>query len=269
MSLFIKQIADKLAGQVAFSLPDCNGGYVESVGFLTEHPTIRMSNKWDSLISDLGVINEFTQLAQWGASSWVSTSKAAWKGTEPIVVTLDFYLITYLKAQVDGTGTKASAPISQQASYFARLAALAQGENARGLNGLNVKVHGGYKPNYFEDNQGVFNNNNLTSLLTSNDRNATNSFKEELDESGTCSIVINGNGMNTIILENMLLESLEMTPSTVRAGYWDGITNKGIQQSATFKGSAEPLYIRMNTTFRLARAATVEDVARLFGGRYS
>lgn len=268
MSLFIKQIADKLAGQVAFSLPDCNGGYVESVGFLTEHPTIRMSNKWDSLISDLGVINEFTQLAQWGASSWVSTSKAAWKGTEPIVVTLDFYLITYLKAQVDGTGTKASAPISQQASYFARLAALAQGENATGLNGLNVKVHGGYKPNYFEDNQGVFNNSNVTSFLGDKDRKGVH-LVNELDESGTCSIVINGNGMNTIILENMLLESLEMTPSTVRAGYWDDITNKGIQQSATFRGSAEPLYIRMNTTFRLARAATVEDVARLFGGRYS
>ncbi len=270
MSLFIKQIAEKLAGQVAISCPDCKGGWVEIVGFLAEHPSIRMGNKWDSLISDLGTINEFTQLAQWGASSWISTSKMAWKGTDPIMVTLDFYLLTYLKSQVDGTGNDGAAPISKQAQYLAQLAAISEDPDASGaLAGLKVQVHGGYKPNYFEDNQGVFNHGNLGALLNSSERNSSNSYREIDDSKGTCSIVINGNGMNTIILENMLLENLEMTPSTVRAGYWQGITNKGISQQAVFRGSAEPLYIKVNAGFKLARAATVQDVARMFGGSYS
>ena len=66
MSLFIKQIADKLAGQVAFSLPKGGGNYVEVVGFLSEDPVIKMGNKWDSLIPDLGSINDFMQIANQG-----------------------------------------------------------------------------------------------------------------------------------------------------------------------------------------------------------
>ena len=271
MSLFIKQIADTLAGQVAFSLPDGKGGWVESVGFLSENPTIKLGNKWDPLLSDLSTINEFTQLAGWGQSSWVATSKMAWKGTDPLTVGLDFYLITYLKSQVDGTGTGKEAPISKQATCFARLVAIDEVPEDRtvgALKGLRVGVHGGYSPNYFQDNEGLLlDNSNISNLLGNDDTKNNVNLMTANEVDSTCQIVINGNGMNTVVLKNMLLESLEMTPSTVRAGYWQGITNKGIQQTATFKGSAEPLYIRMNANFKLSRAATVGDIAGLFGGK--
>lgn len=264
MSLFIKQIADTLAGQVAFSLPTATEGWVECVGFLSEDPVIKMGNKFEPLIPDLNTINEFTQLAGWGQSSWVATSKMAWKGTDPITVTLNFYLITYLKAQVDGTGTGKEAPITKQATYFAQLAALSQADDGGAL-GLGVKVHGGYKPNYFEGNDNMIINNANASLLKDN-KGATLGASEEGGH--TCHIVINGDGMNSVVLTDMLLESLDMTPSTVRAGYWQGITNKGIQQSATFKGSPEPLYIKVNASFKLMHVATTDIVNKLFGGKY-
>ena len=264
MALFIKQIADKLAGQVAFSLPEdaATLKYNHVIGFLSEHPTIRMGNKWESLISDLGSINEFTQIAGLGQASWVSTSKMAWKGTDPISVSLDFYLITYLKSQVDGQTVGNIMPVSKQAECFAKLVAVSQNEQADGFfKGIRINVHGGYKPNYFENNNDVF--NNVTNALSKEN----SIFKEGGDDgNGTCQIVINGNGMNTVILKDMLLESLEMTPSTVRAGYWNGIENKGINQTASFKGSGEPLYIKVSASFKLAHATTVSDVMGMFGG---
>lgn len=265
MSLFIKQIADKLAGQVAFSLPD-NGGYKEVIGFLSEDPVIKMGNKWESLVPDLGAINEFMQIANKGAASWISTSKMAWKGTEPITVTLNFYLITYLKSQVDGQTVGHVMPVSKQAECFAKLVAISQDENATGFfKDIKINVHGGYKPNYFESNDHIINNTLSDAMKNKNGTSVINAD----DGSGTCHIVINGNGMNSVVLRNMLLESLDMTPSTVRAGYWNGISTKGLSQTASFKGSGEPLYIKVNASFKLARVATVEDVKGLFGGSYS
>ena len=264
MSLFIKQIADKLAGQVAFSLPD-NGNFVEIVGFLSEDPVIKMGNKWDSLIPDLGSINEFMQIANQGQASWISTSKMAWKGTDPITVMLNFYLITYLKSQVDGQTVNHVMPVSKQAECFAKLAAISKDEDTGGFfKDIRINVHGGYKPNYFESNDNVINNDLRGALKTKTGTNVV----EADDGTGTCHIVINGNGMNSVVLRNMLLESLDMTPSTVRAGYWNGIVTKGINQTASFKGSGEPLYIKVTAGFKLARAATINDVKGLFGGSY-
>lgn len=262
MSLFIKQIADRLAGQVAFSLPN-NGSYNNVIGFLSEDPSIKMGNKWDSLVPDLGSINEFMQIAQKDAASWISTSKMAWKGTEPIKIDLNFYLITYLKSQVDGRTVGNVMPISKQAECFAKLVAVDQSDNATGaFKDLRINVHGGYKPNYFADNNEVINNNVV--LSKKDDENKNIRLVEE-ETTGTCHIVINGNGMNTVVLRNMLLESLDMTPSTVRAGYWNG----DLDSSASFRGSSEPLYIKVNASFRLARVATVQDVTKMFGGSYS
>ena len=55
----------------------------------------------------------------------------------------------------------------------------------------------------------------------------------------------------------MLLESCDFTPSTVKAGYWVG---------TTFRPSPEPLYIKVNASFKLMHAATVSDAVRLFTG---
>lgn len=267
MSLFIKQIADSLAGQVAFSLPTGNG-YANVVGFLSEDPVIKMANRFEPLIPDLGSINEFTQLANIGQTSWISTSKMSWKSTDPITVTLNFYLITYLKSQVDGNKSGVVEPVSKQATYFAKLVSLSQTSDGGGALGIGVNVHGGYKPNYFQDNSNNFLNNGNILALKKLDNNGAH-LSEDDEGNHTCHIVINGNGKPSVVLKNMLLESLDMTPSTVRAGYWNGISNKGISQSATFVTSSEPLYIKVNAGFKLRQVARDVDVADMFGGSYS
>lgn len=263
MSLFMKQIADKFAGLVAFSLPNCSGGYVSVAGFLTEDPVIKMANKWESLIPDLSTINDFSTLANYGASSWVSTSKMAWKGTDPITIGVNFYLITYLKSQADGTGSGMSAPISKQAAYFAQLLAVSKGDGGDGFfKDLKINVHGGYTPNYFEANGSVVNNGGFLSKVW-NDKDSDGNHKQAIayhdvdDGTNTCQVVINGNGKPTITLTKMLLESCDFTPSTVRAGYWVG---------STFKSSPEPLYIKVNASFKLMHAALTSDAVRLFTG---
>lgn len=284
MSLFIKQIADKFAGQVSFSLPDCNGGYVCVAAFLSEDPVIKMGNKWEALIPDLNTLNDFMQLAGRSPVSWLSTSKAAWKGTDPITVSFNFYLITYSKAQVDGTGKGQELPITKQASYFAQLAAV--GKNTQGgfLGDMRVDVHGGYKPNYFVDNSNVVNNGNYIQTIKNmvlNDKDGAKansdtklaSFAqgEEGDAAYTCDILVNGNGHPTLHFRKMLLESVEFTPSTVRAGYWnaqkrDAISNIKTIGSGTFTPSSEPLYIKVNASFRLMHVTTIEDAAMIFLG---
>nr|DAT66111.1 MAG TPA: hypothetical protein [Caudoviricetes sp.] len=276
MSLFLKQIAQKFAGLVIINLPTTNGE-MNIAGFLSEDPVIKMGNKWEPLIPDLGSINEFMQFANQGTYSWISTSKLAWKSTDPISVTLNFYLITYLKSQCDGTGTRAGEqPISKQASALAELATIGQDMNAQGfLSDIKVRVHGGYHPNYFEADNKIINNQGAFSRVMSHIRqalakgekpNSDLTFHANDDTSGTCQIVINGNGSPSVVLTDMLLESVDFTPSTVRAGYWTGITNKGITQQASFKQSPEPLYIKVNASFKLYRAATTADIQKLFYG---
>ena len=104
MTLFLDRVSNDAAGKVVMHIPDCNGGYVLIEGFLYEEPTINLKNNWQALIPDIGALNDYTQLAGMGTVSWMSTSKAAWKGTEPITIDLQFYLITHRKAQLKGGG---------------------------------------------------------------------------------------------------------------------------------------------------------------------
>ena len=270
MSLFLKQIADKFAGQVAFSLPDCNGGYVNIAAFLSEDPIIKMGNKWEPLIPDIDKINDFMQLANQSAISWVSTSKVGWKGTEPITVTFNFYLITYLKSQVDGSASGKVLPVSKQAAYFAQLAAVKNSDtgNDKGDTGT---------VSYSKYNSNVVNNFNIMALKDLNQggwsvaSDSNGGIYNEGDAAYTCEIVVNGNGHSSLFFKKMLLESVEFTPSTVRAGYWnerksDALSNIKVIGNGSFVTSSEPLYIKVSASFRLMHTATVADAVRLFTG---
>jgi hypothetical protein len=270
MTLFINSIAANCAGMAVFRLPTTNGGEVIVKGFLTEEPNISMGNSWESAIPDISSLNTFSQIAGEGSVSWVSTSKAAWKSTAPITVDMNFYLITYLKAQLTGKGTLDEMPISKQAAYFAALAAVMPGDGGDGFfNKLKIGVHGGYKPNYFQQN-GEFTVPMFSD--TEEDKKAASSWKdtfssydannaEENDRTIQC--IINGGGRPTIWMRKMLLEYVNFTPSTVRTGYWQ-YADGG---NASFTTSGEPLYIRVNLKLRLMHAATTADAIRLFTGK--
>lgn len=275
MALFINQIAESCAGVVTFSLPDCSGGFVEVRGFLSEDPSINMKNTWEPILPDITALSDFSQLVGAGAQSWIATSKASWKNTDPITVNLNFYLITYLRAQVTGTGTGLEMPISKQAAYFAQLAAISQANTGDTslLGQLAINVHGGYRPDVFQRNSDIMNssenkaNNNsfLKNLITGSSTLSDSTGWN--DGNGTIQFVINGGtGGRSQTFTKMLLADINFTPSTVRAGYWESSSTSGYTKTANFYTSSEPLYIKINATFRMMHAATTTDAIRMFTG---
>lgn len=248
MTLFINALTNTGAGIATFGLPDCKGGKVVIDGFLSEDPSVSMKNNFEPIISDMSSLNDFMQLAKVGTASWMSASKAAWKGTDPITVTFNFYLITYKKSQVDGTSLGNLLPVSKQATYFARLLSVTpSGDDTLFGRTLNVGVHGGYRPDYFQQN----------SEFTGYEDQMKDGSYYNADTGGTCSIIVNGGGKRTMYLRRMLLTDATFTPSTVRTGYWQG---------NVFRTSGEPLYIKVTATFKLMHAATLEDATLLFTG---
>lgn len=265
MGLFLNTIADSMAGTVIFSLPSATtpGQCIDVEGYLTEDPTIKLQNNWEAIMPDLGMINDFAQIAGLGAKSWIATSSASWKGTDPIQVSLTFYLITCRLKQLTGGGKGPDMPITEQASAFAQLCAVSAGDAGGGssdgfFSSLNVNVHGGYKPQVFSRNS-EFSGKEKESITANLDTELTNMYGKMINnDTGTIQIVINGNGYPSMMFTKMLLNDITFNASTVRAGYW---------RNGVFIKSKEPLYIRCSANFRLAHAATVDDAARIFTGR--
>ena len=248
--LFLHNLFQQQAGVVSLEVPVQGQGYKIIEGFLTEDPSISLGNQWKSAIEDISSINDFTMLLGGSATSWLSTSKAGWTGTSPIKMDLNFYLLTFLKEQANGTGRGIKVPISKAASYLAALCSVS-GDSAyddRPSGGLSIGVHGGYKPDYFIRNQ------DFTGFEQKGGSGDPSSI------SGTVSIAINGGGKPSVTLTKMLLDNINFTPSSVRAGYWEG---------DTFVQSAEPLYIQVQASFRMCQTPLNSDAARIFTGSSS
>lgn len=278
MTLFLNTIANDVAGTVVFSLPNCennrdndSGSYKYTIvqAFLSEDPVINMKNNWESIIPDATALSDFTQLAGIGATSWISTSKASWKGTDPITVTLNFYLLTYRMSQIRG-GSKnpQDMPVTEQAARFAQLLAISPKDkavNSGKLSDFGINVHGGYRANYFESNSDFSGNKQNEASENSYRTFMQNGLDSCLDDAdGTIQFVINGGGHTSAVFTKMLLQDATFTPSPVRCGYWT--THNGVR---TFTTSKEPLYIKVSATFRLMHAATVKDAVRMFTGETS
>jgi hypothetical protein len=272
---FIKTIADSCAGIAVFSLPNTPstggiGGYTNVIGFLSEDPSISMKSNWEAIIPDATALSDWTQLSGMGAVSWIASSKASWKGTDPITLTLNFYLLTYKTEQLTNKGAAKdpkNMPISEQAARFAALLAVSpkeSGEGAGRFSDFGINVHGSYRANYFENNE------NFTGMArnkASDDRylkylqNANEVINSSSEEDSTVNIVINGGGKPSQFFTKMLLADATFTPSPVRCGYWS--------KEGTFNRTSEPLYIKVTATFRLAHTATTTDAVRMFTGKRS
>lgn len=282
-NFFISSIASNCAGTAIFRLPSVSGEEYIVQGFLTDEPTINMGNTWESAVPDISSLNDFMQIANEGPVSWISTSKAAWKGTAPITVDLNFYLLSFNTEQIKGNSTVDNMPVSKQAAAFAQLAAV-EGKSEAASNGffdrLKVKIHGGYTPNYFEGNEnfstGAYTEKNLDkkeALIAQNklDYYSSDFNINDNENNSTIQCIINGGGFPTLWMKKMLLESVTFNPSTVRVGYWNyGLKSNGKDaDTAQFVKTSEPLYIRVSLKLRLMHAATVEDAIVLFTGKRS
>lgn len=259
MTTFLQTIANNSSGTIMFSLPDCEnlGNYNIVEGFLAEEPQINFSNEWGTLGPDLSMLNDFTQLIGLGTFAWFSGTRAAWKNTAPLTVSFSFYLLTHSKDQLQKSSSKKS--ITEQASMFAELTAVQANPDAQNWfsESTSMKVHGGYSPGTLFQGNDMFSGASGFSLKNWVSEKMGQSGLPEQEYDGTVQIIINGGGRPTVVLKDMLLETVNFTPSTVRTGYWE---------NGTFITSREPLYIRINASFRLSHMTTVEDARRVFRG---
>ena len=82
--------------------------------------------------------------------SWIGASVMCWKGTDPLRLSLDFYLINYKKGL----------ELEEKLEALTKLTALAEikANNNDIMGKISVAVHGGYSADALSDNQSMFNN---------------------------------------------------------------------------------------------------------------
>lgn len=236
--------SEACSGQIQICLPPVSGEGVGKVisGFLANDFTMELGNTWGSVLPDAETANQIGQiLGLQNVITWIQSSAAAWKSTQPITFTIDVYLVTVVRNQSPSVLEDAKEIMKMLAFYV------------DGDNFATAKVHGGYSVDYAIDNRGQFLNlfsrkeDNPTRISSAPDTysSGVNTLAKSLttgDNQGTIDIYIN----NSLHLKNLLLEKASFT------------------HSSAYVNARTPLYVQMSLTFRTFRAPTVKDIENLY-----
>ena len=208
------------SGIVSLQIPQVEGDDVFIKGILQEDPQIQMGNQWGTLSEFNNLLDPLQELQQAiqtdNISNYVSATGMAWKGTPHIKVNCSFYLIYF----------NASSNIRAQAKHLAKLCTVTVTGNT------GVKIHGGYKLDYFKPNK----------KLTLDNLNDITSQKVK----GLVTLSINSYKHTKI--PGLLTQSLTIQPSTVCVR------------------SGAPLYYVVTAGFIGYRAPISSDMNVMYGG---
>ena len=231
-------------GRVDIILPDYKGdsGKKDIVsGFLDDEFTLTLGNAWGSVLPDAQVANEIGQILGYqNLITWVQSSAASWKATQPLEFNMNVYLLTLTRNQE---------PITEEAKKIMRMMALYVDKN----DIFTAKIHGGYRVNYATSNDRLeFWSKAKGSRIQKGDikdddeayRKQISSIFTEMsgENEGTITIRIN----DTMNISNLL------------------ISNASFSHSSSYIDSNTPLYIKMDLSFRSSRALITSDVDKLY-----
>ena len=208
-------------------------------GLVIGDPTFSAQNKWGPIINDLSNLTDFSSLM--GSSSmfsWVSASTMCWKGTTPLNINVEFYLINYKKGLNLGENLK---NLVKLASLNADPDATELGQNFK------VKVHGGYAASVFESNKDIFNNVDFKSASDLSMEKVPFSRDSLGNIEGSVWISFG----HSLRIKNLLLNKIDVTKSTVEVADQNG-------------GSIEPLYYRVSASFTGIKPLITTDVDYMF-----
>ncbi len=181
------------SGIVSFSLP--NAGKDNPVKGLLSDESVQLSykNSFKSLLPNTEKLSLISQIVNTGSTgkdnpvvTWTNATQAAWIGSEPLKISLSFYLFSF---DPDDN-------IDKDFSYFREL--MHPTRYSKNNNDFFVSVHGGYKPKISGDTGYAKNVNIDNSVFTEGD--------------GTIKVQI-GSGC---ILRGMLLEDINEERSSVQ-----------------------------------------------------
>jgi hypothetical protein len=209
-------------------------------GLMVGDPTWSAGNTWGPIINDISNLTDVSSLlGESSMFSWISASTMCWKGTNPLGIGVEFYLINYSK----------NLELEAQLKRFVKLASLYKDPDATAGAAFKVLVHNGYAADIFSSNAQVF--DNLDSIRSLEDwTNQSGALgKEFVKDSlqGTVSIQF---GHKTKI-SNLLLSKVSVTESTIEVADQQG-------------GNIKPLYYRVSAQFTGARPLLTTDVDNMF-----
>ncbi len=214
-------------------------------GLIIGDPTWTAGNKWGPILSDFSNLQDWASLlGSANQFSWISASTMCWKGTSPLGIGIDFYLINY--------NSKKSAELKNTLSNFVKLAAVAQ--DTTGTSNFKVQVHGGYAPDILTGNKKFFSSFSDTSKFMKNKGAGNSELEEEvrkLFEGNTArgSLSIRFGHKSTI--RNLLLSKVNVTESTIEVANQDG-------------SNPQPLDYRVSSQFTGVQPLVTTDVDYMF-----
>ena len=175
--------------------------------------------------------------------SWINASTMCWKGTSPLNIGVEFYLINYKR---DGLGLEA------KLKELIKLAAI--GKDDGNSNSIFVKVHGGYKPDVTSDNFAKYWTVSVPSatLFRTDDKDGgLGGFGGGSVVTGAEPYSITLKFGNKSTISNLLLSKIDVTESNVEVSDING-------------GSRKPLYYRVSAQFTGTRPLLSTDVDGMF-----
>lgn len=231
-------------------------------GLMVSEPTFSAQNSWGTIINDLSNLQDFASMA--GSNnqvSWIGASTMCWKGTKPLSVSFDFYLINYKRnlpfesVERGGKGTL---------QKLVSLASLSKptGDAMEWTKFTRVNIHGGYVPdvlstnNFFFTEQGddnakqqqaaLMRESMLGASITASSSEGSLWDSAGISE-GSCTVFFG----KKLRINNLLLSRIDVTPSIVEVADQNG-------------GSRRPLYYRVSVSFTGVRALLSKNVENMW-----
>lgn len=200
-------------------------------GLIIGDPSFSAQNKWGNVISDISSLTDFSILGgNDSLFSWISASTMCWKGTSPLNLQFEFYLINYAQ----GLNNKESL------RELVKLASLSE-DIESSIGGAKVKVHGGYAADVLSGNVSYLDN-----LQLAYSDNIKERYTSDLKR-GTAAVAF-GNKMQ---IKHLLLNRVDVTESTVE------VADQGGYYS-------EPLYYKVGVSFTGIKPLVTKDVDYMF-----
>lgn len=213
---------------------------LELVGLTTGDPSFSAQNKWGTIINDISNLQDVASLI--GSSSmfsWINASTMCWKGTSPLMMGIEFYLINYKKGL----------DLEEQLKILIKLAALESDHEAKVGSSFKVLTHGGYAADILEGNDKIkgFFSSSVTSSADLGSVDLTGLYDGE------------GNAISSLTVQfghkskisNLLLSKIDVTESNIEVADQNG-------------DNPRPLYYRVNAQFTGVRPLLTVDVDNMF-----
>ena len=221
---------------------------INLTGLMQGDVSFSAQNNWGTIISDLTNLQDLASLAgSENMFTWIKASTMCWKGTNPLSIGIEFFLINYKKGL----------NLEEQLEALVALASLEQNVGATWNSGeYTARVHGGYAPDLFSNNKDLFFTlGDIRSIYDGNFQKITSYSENDLmDKYGYAKGSLQLKFGNKSTIRNVLLSKINVTESLVEVADQSG-------------GNKKPLYYKVSAQFTGVRPLITSDVAEIFGFR--